>query len=520
MKKNQQQSEVRRMLGMDQYELIRTFHRVYGKNISEIVRETGHSRNTVKKVLRGEFCGYTKRQSQPYPVLGPYLEVIDEWLLQDKEQPKNQRHTAHRIYERLVETHGFSGSEPTVRRYVREAKARLGVNGAAAFIPLEAEIGREAEIDWGAAIVIISGQRRKLKYFCMRSKYSGKHFVRCYWCERQQVFFDAHLHAFDFFGGIFRILIYDNLTTAVRKVLRGRNRQEQDAFIRFRAYHNFEVEFCNVAQAHEKGGVEGFVGYARRNYLVPVPEVVSLAELNRQLLEKCVKYGDHRMRGREKSVNELFEQERPHLLSLPQVRFSNVESLSGKVDKYATVIVDHNRYSVPTDYAGFRVQVLLSVSNVRVYYNHKELATHERVYGKNKWVLDAWHYLELIQKRPKAFDSARPLKQWRKDWPASLEALLTRFCQSQGRSRGIKDFITVLFLYRDYPAADVEVAVEAALESQLSCSAGVKHLLQHSQAGPSFEALPQWPCLPAADVSVYDQLQSGELAAAGTGGEL
>ena len=213
------------MLKMDQYELIRTAHRVYGKNISEIVRETGHSRSTVKKALRGEFSGYTQRQSQPYPALGPYLAVIETWLKEDKAQPKKQRHTAHRIYERLVDEHGFAGSEPTVRRYVRDAKARLGVNGTAAFIPLEPDVGREAEVDWGTAQAIIDGERRQIKFFCIRSKFSGKHFVRCYPCERQQAFFDAHLHAFEFFGGIFPVLIYDNLTSAVRKVLRGRNRE-------------------------------------------------------------------------------------------------------------------------------------------------------------------------------------------------------------------------------------------------------------------------------------------------------
>jgi transposase len=507
------------MLKMDQYELIRIAHRVYGKNISEIVRETGHARNTVKKALRGEFCGYKERDSQPYPVLGPYKETIDTWLLNDTGQPKKQRHTAHRVYERLVDEYGFSGSEPTVRRYVRRAKARLGLRGQAAFIPLDPEVGREAEIDWGSAIAVLRGERRQIRYFCMRSKYSGKHFVRCYHCERQQAFFDAHLHAFDFFGGIFPVLIYDNLTSAVRKVLRGRNRVEQDSFVNFRAYHNFEARFCNPAQGHEKGGVEGIVGYARRNYLVPVPETSSLEELNEKLLTKCVTYGEHQIQGRAKPVNGLFEEERSHLLSLPEVRFSNVESLRGKVDKYSTVTVDHNRYSVPTEYVGFRVQILLDVRQVRLYYEHKELASHERVYGKNKWVLLAWHYLELIQQRPQAFDSARPMKQWRKHWPASLEALLERFCQKQGQSRGIKDFIEVLLLYRDHPCTEVDAAVESALASQLSCSDGVKHLLQHSEGEPEVESLTQWPHLDAPDVSVYGQLQPGVVPSGDPGGE-
>ncbi len=504
---------------MDQYEHIRTAHRVYGKKIREIARETGHSKNTVKKALRGEFCGYTKRRSQAHPVLGPYLTLIDDWLVGDKTEPKKQRHTAQRIYKRLVEEHGFSGSEPTVRRYVREAKARLGLNGQGAFIPLDPDVGREAEIDWGEAYALLDGERRKIKYFCMCSKYSGKHFVRCYFCERQQVFFDAHLHACDFFGGIFAVLIYDNLTTAVQKILRGRNRQEQDSFVRFRAYHSFEARFCNPAQGHEKGGVEGAIGYARRNYLVPVPKAESLETLNQELLTRCVEYGGHQIDGRTKPVNELFEQERPSLLNVPEAGFRNVQSLSVKVDKYATVRVDRNRYSVPTQYVGFTVQVLLDVEHVRVYYAQKELASHQRVYGKDKWELIVWHYLELVGQRPQAFDSARPIKQWRTCWPPSLESLLERFCQNQGHSRGIKDFICVLFLYRDYPVGEVEAAVEFALEYQLSASAGVKHLLLHSAPEPSVESLSNWSCLPTADISVYAQLQAGAAAEFESGGK-
>jgi len=90
------------MISMDQYEYIRTAHRVYGKSLREIARETGHDRKTIRKVLRGEFSGYGQRQCQPYPVLGPYLNLIDSWLKADKGAPKKQRHTARRIYHRLV----------------------------------------------------------------------------------------------------------------------------------------------------------------------------------------------------------------------------------------------------------------------------------------------------------------------------------------------------------------------------------------------------------------------------------
>lgn len=505
---------------MDQYELIRTAHRVYGKTAREISRDTGHSRNTVKKALAGQAWGYRPRSHQPYPVLGPYLEIIDGWLRVDLDAPKKQRHTAHRVYARLVDEYGFSGSESTVRHYVQKAKVRLGMSTQAAFIPLEPDIGREAEIDWGNATALLDGERMKIKFFCMRSKYSGKHFVRCYPCERQQAFFDAHLHAFEFFGGIFPVLIYDNLTTAVRKVLQGKKRVEQEAFAAFRSYHNFEVRFCNPGQGHEKGGVEGGVGYVRRNYLVPVPEAKNFQDLNEYLLRRCVQYGTHRLSDREQSVNDLFEQERPYLLALPKVRFMTVITLSCKVNKYATVLVDRNHYSVPTQYVGLKLHVLLDVDQVRVCYDQQQVACHERVYGCNKWQLQPDHYLELLRQRPQAFDSARPIKQWRKQWPECFETLLEHLCQCQGRNHGIKEFVGVLLLQRTHSREDLEAAVELALEVGVSSGDAVKHVLCHTGPEDTMKPLSQWESLPEPNVSDYTQLHaemgpSGTMQAAG-----
>ncbi len=492
---------------MDQYEVIRTAHRVYGKNISELSRLTGHSRNTVKKAIRGEPWRYREREQQPFPVLGPYLATIYDWLEKDKEQPKKQRHTARRIYNRLVMEQGYAGGESTVRRYVKIAKMRLGIDSPGAFIPCDPEAGFEAEVDWGTATAIIGGERTTLKFFCMRSKYSGKHFVRAYPCERQQAFFDAHLHAFQFFGGIFPVLIYDNLTPAVRKVLQGRKRIEQESFRKFKVYHSFKAQFTNPNAGHEKGGVEGLVGFARRNYMVPVPQVASLEELNSHLLEQCQVYGSHIIEGREHSVTVLHEAEKGHLLTMPAAVFSNQQSLVCKVDKFATVIVDKNRYSVPTQYVGHEVSVLLGVDSVDIYLKSRKLAGHKRLYGNNKWQLEPDHYLDLLQKRPMAFNSARPIRQWRQNWPDSLQKFQKRLCQAQGETKGIKDFITVLMLYRNHDAGEVEAAVELAIDNNISSSQGVLHLLIYTnEAENKRHALDGWDSLPQADIAQYGQL--------------
>jgi transposase len=491
---------------MDQYSYIRTAVRVYKKGIRELSQETGHSRVTIRKVLREEAGKYPVRQHQSYPVLEVYLRVIDEWLEGDKDQPRKQRHTARRIYHRLVNEHGYTGSEEAVRRYVRLTKPRLGLDGSEVFIVSDPECGQEAEVDWGRAGAIIRGVKTTIYYFCMRSRFSGKPFVRAYACEKQQAFFDGHLHAFAFFGGVFPALVYDNLKSAVQKILSGRGRIEQESFQRFRAYYTFAARFCNAGCGNEKGGTEGLVGYARRNFLVPVPVVDSLEELNEKLLEDCIRYGDHRISGREDTVRVLFDKERDHLLSLPAVPFSNVRLLEGKVDHYGTVMADKNHYSAPSMYRRMKVRGELSIDHVALFYEGKRIAQHERMFGNNKWLLDPDHYLDVLQRKPGAFDSARVIRQWRATWPTDLERLLSRFKESQGETKGIKDFITVLMLYRQHDSREVEAAVSLVLERGLSHSAGVKQLLLQTTPEETFDPLDDWPVTPVHDVSVYAQL--------------
>lgn len=495
------------MLKVEKYEYVRTGYRVYGLNKSKLSRETGHSRNTIRKAIEEEFTSYKKRCFQPFPVMEPYADTVDSWLKEDKERHKKQRHTARRVYHRLVKEYSFSGSESTVRRYVRHAKAKLGLGGHKAFIPGLPDAGQAAEVDWGDIHAVIAGETKRLKLFCLRSQYSGKCFVRVYPVERQQALFDAHIRAFAFFGGVFRTLVYDNFTTAVQKILKGKKRIEQDNFLKFRAYYTFNSRFCTPGEGHEKGGVEGLVGFSRRNFLVPIPEVDTLEELNQLLLEECVAYGQHVIDGRDQSVEELFNLEREYLLSLPQSPFANELTISGKVDSYSTVIIDKRRYSVPTEHAGFRVQTLVSVDRVKVFHDGREIATHKRAYGNDKWVLEPDHYLDLLYQRPGAFDTARPIKQWRAQWPQNHERLLHRLEAAQGTSKGTKEFIQVLMLYRDYDPVTVEQAVDVALSSGVSSFQAVRHLLISPVEETTPDTLQDWPSLPQADTSVYSQLE-------------
>ncbi|MBE0644129.1 MAG: IS21 family transposase [Bacteroidetes bacterium] len=492
---------------MDQYELIRIAHRTYGEGVKALARRTGHSRNTIRKALRGPYPGYQPRATQPYPILGPFLSMIDRWLEQDKDQPRKQRHMAERVFQRLVAKHAYTGCVSTVRKYVREAKLKLGLTACKVFLPLQPDPSREAEADWGQAYAEINGVLERLHYFCMRSKGSGKPFVRLYRCERQQALFDAMMHAFLFFGGIFRILVFDNMKTAVLRILQRKNREEQETFARFRAYHTFEARFCNRAAGNEKGGVEGLVGFVRRNFLMPVPKAPSLEELNARLLAQCIAYGGHTISGRDKPVHVLFEEEKVELLPLPAVPFeNNLPPLTKYPDKYSTIIFEKNRYSVPTHLAGYPIRIICFIDTLEFFSQGKRVVVHPRQYGSGKWQLAPDHYLELLRQRPLAFDCARPIKQWRAQWTPEMVQLLERFRQTHEFNRGTKDFIDVLLLYHDHSATAIEAAIAEALTIGIRDSEAVRHLLHRRTPTVPIAPLEQYPRFPEADVTVYAAL--------------
>ena len=479
------------MLGMDEYEMIRTAHRKYGKGIRKLAREFGHHRKTIRKILAGEEPRYRREREVGNPVMDSVAGMLQKWLEEDLENPKKQRHTARRIYTRLAEEHGFSGAESTVRRWVRQCKADLGYRREAAVIPLSPEVAREAEVDWGQAWVVMNGEKREVKLFCMRSRYSGKIFVRAYAWERQEMFFDGHLAAFPYFGGVFPVLVYDNLTVAVQAVLRGKRRREQERFVSFRSYYTFEARYCNPGKGNEKGGVEGGVGYARRNFLVPLPKVESFEELNRFLLERCVEHSGKRLESREdrRTIEERHEEERGRLLPLPENPFENLKLVPVRISRYQTAQVDRNRYSVPTAYVGRRLWAHVGCWTVSLYDGNRKIAEHLRVFWNSKWQIDPLHYLGLIGERVGAFDSARAICQWRPSWPGCYEEMLNKLVARQGDNRGKREFVRILQLHQDYPAG----AVEEAVGETVACGAfsydAVKHVLRMKE-GRSAEVSP------------------------------
>lgn len=444
------------MLEMVDKELIRKLVLVKGWSIREVARELNLARQTIRKCLKDSAPPrYQLKEARPTPVLSEVKEIIDTWLAEDERRPPKQRHTARRIYDRLVKEYGFQGGESTVRGYVATARG----SHREVFIPLEFELGTRAFCDWGQAQVVVAGKEVTVHLFCIRLAASRDFFVVAFPHERQEAFFEGHRLAFEFWGGIPKVISYDNLATAVKKILTGRDRIEQEAFVALRTHYLFDSHFCDPGEPHEKGSIENLVGYARRNFLVPVPEVQSLTELNELLRAACLDSRRNRHPMQPTTVGVAFEQEQPKLRRLPEHPFDCARTVHAKVNSLSLVHFETNRYSVPVRWAYRQVTVKAHVDRVLLYHGAELIAEHRRLYGRNEESLQFDHYLDLLERKPGAMSYARALKQSALPpvWLQYLDALRHTYTRPE------KEFIHTLRLLRHIPAQHVNEALRQSL---------------------------------------------------------
>jgi transposase len=474
-------------------EFIKKKHGCEGWPIRKIARQLEVSRQTVRKVLAGpaEPPRYQQRVSRPQPVMGPYLPVIERWLTNDETAPRKQRHTARRIYDRLVAEHDFPGSEVTVRRAVRTLRGRR----VEVFVPLEAVPGKVAQADFGQAQVMIAGRAEKVFIFCLRAKHSKVPFAMAYPTEKLEAFLDGHTKGLEFFGGVFSEVWYDNPKTAVSKILSGPYRIEHEHFSRLRAHYLFDSSFCTPGEAHEKGSVENLVGYVRRNALVPASKpFASLEALNLHLRAFC-----ERERVRHAGAWVL---EEAALAPLPLHPFRAATSRPVSVSKTALVRIDHNRYSVPAIHAGRLLRAEIYVDKVEIYAGGALAATHPRSYRRDETFLELSHYLPAFARKPRAAGSCAALHQADPVFLRARDRLLAQ-------PGGYRVFAEILMLGMRF---DLEVLAEALRECLASgrvsvegvhqCCLNLLHPQPERVAVPELLAL----ALPRPDLARYDAL--------------
>jgi hypothetical protein len=311
---------------------------------------------------------------------------------------------------------------------------------------------------------------------------SGAAFHRAYPCATQQAFLEAHELAFEYFDGVFRRLRYDNLSSAVKKILRGQQRELTARFIAFRSHWQYQAEFCTPGEGHEKGGVEGEGGYFRRNHWVPVPVAADLQTLNRKLLEDCRADEGRIMSGHSECVGTRLLTEKEHLLPLAVEPFDLAEVSFPRVDQTGCAKVRTNSYSVPLK-PGSIVEARVYSTTVEFRHHGSRIASHERCYGRLQKIFDLEHYLDVLDRKPGALRGSTPLAQWRAQgrWPESYDRIWQQMIERQGRQPGTRSMVTLIRMGREFGYESLTAAVEQALDLGCEDVAAIRHILMSDQ---------------------------------------
>jgi transposase len=494
------------MTKVAEIERIRWAHYHDGVTVRELARTFHKSRKTIRRALEDP-GPWTYRQACPRskPVMDAVAPIIASWQEEDQSRPRKQRHTAKRIWERLVAEHGFRGAETTVRQWVREHRP---ASLRAVTVPLTHDAGAEAQIDFGEALVRIAGVETVVQLFCARLAYSTRDVVRGYTRQDRAAWLDGHVHAFATWGGAPSTCWYDNPSQLGRLV--GGRFVPCDEFVALQSAYRFRAHHCTPGQGHEKGLVEGLVGYGRRTYLVPIPDVASLEELNRFLDAHTAAEEQRRRRGYVQTVGERFDLERPLLQPLPERPFLACTRHPARATQQALVTFRQRAYSVPLRHAGQRLWVRAFAEHVEIWAATRCVARHARSDGPGEPICDFWHYLPVLQRKPGAFTNAIPVRQAR--FPEEAERLLAALEERHGidRRRAHREFLAVCGLAATVDPVRWRAACATALARSDISADGVRAALLGAAATlPASLVLPLTLAgveVPAGDVGQYGRL--------------
>lgn len=495
------------MTKVAEIERIRWAHFREGVAIRELSRIFHKSRKTIRRAL-ADPGPWTYREAGPRrkPVMDGVAPVILRWLDEDRERPRKQRHTAKRIWERLRDEHGFSGGESTVRQWVRE-NGRPSLS--AVTLPLAHDPGAEAQVDFGEAQARIGGVMQTIQLFCARLSHSTRDVVVAYAQQDRAAWLDGHVTTFSVWQGAPATIWYDNATQLGRRV-DGRF-QPCDEFVALQSAYRFRAHHCTPGQGHEKGLVENLVGYMRRAYLVPLPDVGSLEELNTVLEIRTANEERRRRRGHDRTVGERFLAERPLLAPLPERPFLPCTRHPVRATLQSLVTFRQRRYSVPVEYVGRRLWVRAYADRVEVWTATRCVARHVRVDGVGDPVCDFWHYLPVLRRKPGAFTNAFPVRQARfpEEVGAVLRALETR--HADNRRRAHREFLSVCALAVDVEPVRWQAACAAALARGEVSAAGVRAALHGEPSAPTTTGVRLPDRLAAVEVAAGDVAQYSRL---------
>jgi transposase len=441
-----------------------------GVSVRAIATKVGISRNTVRRYLRGEADPgtYEMKQRRQQPVRDAIRDRVRELLEaeQAKQTPRKQRLTGARIH-RLLVREGERASECTVRRVVRELRLEQRDPLAHAYLPLEYEPGVDAQVDFFEGVADDRQLGRvKVTLLLVRACFSGVCFAYAAPNQTREALFEGLMRALEHFGGVFRKLWFDNLTPAVKKVLRGRTRVLQQDFENFQAHYGFEAEFCGLGKGNEKGGVEGEVKYSRHEILSPIPDIDGRDDVQVLCDEWMERELIRTMRGRKQTIGEQWSLEVGGLMPLPPCRFETSKAHMAKVFPRSWVQVGTNFYSAPVEWVGQVLPLKLEAEHVVVIGPDGKRVEHRRLYGHNQMSLELDHYLPLLERKHRGLDRAVPVRRFLEEQDPCWRALLADLRRREGEVDGGKAFVDVLFLCREYGVETVAEAVRKTLRRE------------------------------------------------------
>jgi transposase len=440
---------------MEQWAEIRRRVLQGGVSKRQILRETGLHWTTLEKILsQSAPPGYRMQAMREKPKLGPYVERIRLILQSDKQVPKKQRHTAKRIFERL-RGEGYEGGYTVVKDVVRELRR----TSREVYMPLVHRPG-EAQVDYFHALAKVGGRLHKVAIFLMALPYSDAFYLMVTPRECTETFWEGHVRAFDFFGGVPARISYDNSKIAVRSILGVHRRKLTDGFLELASHYLFDYHFCTVRRPNEKGVVEGTGKYARLNFLVPVPVVADYEELNTYLLQRCRDDLGRRLRGHGATKAERLEEDRAAFLPLPASAFDACRKHATRANSLSVVRFHGNDYSVPVRYGHHPVTVKGYWDRVEICRGETMIASHRRLWGQGETAYEPRHYLPLLERKPGALDHGRPLQDL--ELPECFGVLRRRLETERGHE-GTREYIAVLRLLEHHSTGRVAAAVEKSL---------------------------------------------------------
>ena len=410
------------MLRMRRIEYIKELYETEEMSLRGIADHTKHHFNTIKKYVHRTDWNQGEKLSRQrkFPAMEAYIPIVDAWLETDQREPRKQRHTIMRVFERLQKEHGYSGSYNSVKRYYNHKKAEMK-KSKESYLPLSRPVGH-AQVDFGD-FKYYDGQGKNCEGHALivSFPYSNAGWMQVFPSENQECLLTGLKLIFYHTGGVPLRLKCDNMTTAVAQVLEGAEREITDGFYRFMLHHRFKADFCNPSKGNEKGNVENKVGYTRRNMLVPVPIITDFAAFNEELLRLCDE--DHEREHYEQGalLSELWAEEKNHLLSLPEYEYEVFRYESLKVTKTGFIKVEPGKYGLAPEMADKVVQAKIYFDKIDVYYDRSLLKSFRRSYEKNSVDGDWKDYLPALVKKPGATEHTRFFNQMPKLWQEYLK---------------------------------------------------------------------------------------------------